>query len=394
MEKRILVYCWDSISEPMTIRAMKELGYGVLTFHKKMKDYHADAEFAQEFITFLHAEKPDMVFSYDYFPLLSMICQMNGIPYAAWIYDCPMYTLLSGTIGNACNRIFCFDEAYALRLQEMGAANVYHFPLGSDTKLYVNAIKECQKETEQNYRCDISFVGSLYNDEKNRLTNAPLGEYEAGYVEGLIRAQQKIYGYNLLYDSLPQEVATEIADKCGLKLGDAYMQDSVRMAADVIGMEVTSRERMDVLSLLAERFPVTLYSNSRLPDELGRKEKLKNKGTVDYAAEMPLVFHNSKINLNITSRTIETGIPQRVLDILACGGFCLTNWQKEIADLFEDGRELVMYTGMEDLMQKVEYYLAHDEETERIARARYEKVSRYFDIKARINELIECVDMP
>lgn len=80
----------------------------------------------------MQVKKPDLVFSYDYFPILSMICQMNGIPYAAWIYDCPQYTLLSQTIVNPCNHVFCFDEQYTQKIMGYGAVNVYHFPLAAD----------------------------------------------------------------------------------------------------------------------------------------------------------------------------------------------------------------------------------------------------------------------
>lgn len=397
--KKIAVYCWDSVCEPMTIRAMQELGYQVLTFSEKIRDYHADAVFAQKFIAFLHAQKVDMVFSYDYFPMISMICQMNGIVYASWIYDCPQYTLLSKTIINECNHIFCFDKAYAASLQASGAKAVYHFPLAADMNMYDSAKAAVDSSNpdgrrltdEKSYICDISFVGSLYNDEKNRMRVTEFSEYTAGYLEGVVRAQSKIYGYNLVADSLPEQVVKEIVDKCGLALGNLYLFDSVQMAADAVNMEVTARDRQDVLTSLAQYFDVTLYSNSKLPQELQNNPRLISKGTVDYQAEMPLVFHNSRINLNITSRTIESGIPQRVFDILACGGFCLTNYQPEIAELFEDGKELVMYTDIEDLLQKVEYYLIHEEERAQIAKAGYEKVRNCFSVKDRIAELINSI---
>lgn len=403
--KTILIYCWNSVCEPMTVRAMKEAGYQVLTFTEKMNDYHADAAFAQKFITFIHTQKVDVVFSYDFFPLISMICQMNHIPYAAWIYDCPQYTLLSKTITNDCNHIFCFDEAYAVRLQQLGAQKVCHFPLAADVEMYENVAQKtgieeapdgrrCSVDAvngQNQYSCDISFVGSLYNDEKNRLLSANLSDFTAGYVEGLMNVQARIYGCNMVKEALAPPIVEEMVEKCGLMLGDAYSFDPVQMAADVINMEITSRDRQDVLFALAEHFDVDLYSNSRLPEELAGKKHLHNKGTVDYHTQMPIIFHNSKINLNISSRTIETGVPQRVFDILACGGFCLTNYQKEIADLFEDGKELVIYTSLEDLLSKAEYYLTHEEERAAIARAGYEKVRRFFAIDQRIKVLLESI---
>lgn len=386
--KTILVYCWGSLSEQMAIKAMEEVGHQVVTISGKMKDYHADAGFAQKFMATLHAQKVDMVFSYDYFPLISMICEMNHVPYASWIYDCPQYTLLSKTTSNSCNHIFCFDELYTVRLQNAGAQHVYHFPLAADMDMYENARMDA---SEKQYACDISFVGGLYNGEKNRLLHTKLGEYAEGYVEGLLYAQKEICGYNLMAGALPKQVAEEIVQKCEIALSDAYEWDTIQMAADAVNMKLTARDREEVLWNLGQHFDVTLYSNSKLPDKLAENSRLICKGTVDYQAEMPLVFHNSKINLNITSRTIESGIPQRVFDILACGGFCLTNYQPEIAELFEDGVELVMYTDMEDLLQKAEYYLAHEEERQQIARAGYEKVKGSFSIRDRIVELINLI---
>ena len=388
MRNSVLIYSWGSVCEPMVINAFGELGYEVIVLKKEMKDYHADAEFARECIELIHKEKPDLVFSYDYFPLLSMICQMNELPYISWIYDCPMYTLLSKTIWNDCNYIFCFDEKYTEHLYKIGAKNVYHFPLAADLKLYERA----DKTREQEYSCDISFVGNFYNDSKNRLLSAKLEDYERGYIEGIIGAQMKVYGYNLVRDSLNEEVVQKIVEKCNVVLGENYLSEPAQLAADVISMEVTSRERQNVIGILSQYFDVTLYTTSKMPENLQQNEKLFVKGGVGYTSEMPLVFHNSKINLNISSRTIETGIPQRVFDILACGGFCLTNYQKEIAEFFEDGKEIVMYDSMEDLVRKTEYYLEHEEERKEIVRAGYEKVCTYFGIHKRVREMLEYVN--
>lgn len=237
--QKILVYCWGSICEDMVINAFRQQGYETFSFRKKMKDYHADAEFAKEFIELLHEEKPNLVFSYNYFPLISMICQMNQIPYASWIYDCPQYTLLSKTFFNDYNYIFCFDEIYTKYLMDMGGKKVLYFPLGCDVNLYSNV----EKSREDDYVSDISFVGNLYNNSKNRILHAQMEEYEKGYIEGLIRTQLRIYGYNFIKDSLSKEVAEKIIKECNLSLGENYNYDSMQLASDAIGMEVSSRER-------------------------------------------------------------------------------------------------------------------------------------------------------
>ena len=230
----------------------------------------------------------------------------------------------------------------------------------------------------------------MYNGEKNRLRRAEFTEYTRGYVEGLIKSQMLIYGYNLLADSLHPQVIEEIVDKCELKLSDHYISQSKQMAADAVGTEVTAREREQVIRTLSDRYSLTLYS-SYAAEEAVRGQYLLEKGYADYENEMPFIFHNSKINLNITSRTIQSGIPKRVLDILACGGFCLTNYQPEIAEYFEDGIDLVMYSGMADLVAKADYYLNHEEERIAIAEHGNRKVREEFDLKKRVAGMWEAV---
>lgn len=401
MGKKILLYRWGSLSEPGLEKVFKKNKIEYCTFIKKVKDYHADAKFAAEFLQVLHGEKVQAVFSYDYFPIISMLCEMNHIPYISWIYDCPMYTLYSKTITNEMNYILCFDEKYSMYLQQLGAKHCIHFPLAADSERLVEICNggmagktdadrnygSMKEQVQKKYSCDISFVGNLYNEKKNRLRNVTLSDYTKGYLEGVIEAQLKVYGYNFIRETLTEALVEEIVDKCQLQLGDMYYQDSLEMAANTIGMEVSARERERVLRVLGEYFDVDLYSGSKLPVSL-QGLKIHEKGFADYEKEMPHIFYNSKINLNITSKTIESGIPLRILDILSCGGFCLTNYQLEVAEYFVDGEDLVMYSSMEDLVEKVAYYLEHDEEREQIAGNGYEKLKKNHDLRMKVNEML------
>lgn len=107
-------------------------------------------------------------------------------------------------------------------------------------------------------------------------------------------------------------------------------------------------------------------------------EGVCNLGIASYTEKMPRVFHRSKINLNITLRSILAGVPLRVLDILAAGGFLITNYQSEIAEYFEDGVDLVIAGTPEEMVQKTAYYLEHDEERKAIAINGQKKVLENF----------------
>jgi spore maturation protein CgeB len=51
------------------------------------------------------------------------------------------------------------------------------------------------------------------------------------------------------------------------------------------------------------------------------------------------------------------------------GALYLTEDQPELAEYFEPGKEVLTYVDRQDLLDKVRYYLGHQEEAERIRRA-------------------------
>ncbi len=390
-KKTIMVYKWNAHGESALIKAMESLGVHVISFDKRLRDFHADAMFAAVFMNWIHYYKVAAVFSFDYFPLISSICEVNKIPYLAWIYDCPMYTLMSPTLSNSFNYIFCFDEAYTVRLQQEGAKNCFHFPLGVSVEGMEKAINRADEAERAKFRSDISFVGKFYNGSENYYRKVCFEEYTRGWLEGLIEAQRKIYGYNFVRESLPQKIIEEIIAKCDIYLGKLYRNEPSYLAADVINIEIAAREREDTVALASRERQVALYTPPDLPEKLASISDILNKGYADRETQMPLVFHESRINLNVTSRTIETGIPQRVLDILACGGFCLTGYQPEIDVFFKDGEELVMYTDGEDFLGKLRHYLENEQERSRIAQRGKEAVREKFSLIKRVKEMLEAV---
>lgn len=112
-------------------------------------------------------------------------------------------------------------------------------------------------------------------------------------------------------------------------------------------------------------------------------------GSVNHREEMPMVFKQSRINLNITLRSIKSGIPLRGFDILGAGGFLLSNYQPELLDLFVPDEDFVYYESREDLLQKVDYYLCHEDERQAIARNGHDKVAAKHTYRHRVREMLD-----
>ncbi|MFQ9895758.1 MAG: glycosyltransferase [Lachnospira sp.] len=97
-----------------------------------------------------------------------------------------------------------------------------------------------------------------------------------------------------------------------------------------------------------------------------------------------LFFHESKININITAKSIRSGLSLRIFDVLGCGGFLITNFQSELCNYFEIGKDLVTYDTPQDLVDKCSYYLTHEDERLEIAHNGYEKVKQFHTWEIRL----------
>ena len=148
-------------------------------------------------------------------------------------------------------------------------------------------------------------------------------------------------------------------------------------------------ERREILSYIGEHFPVDLYTYKQ--NSSFNPPGVTNKGPAEYFKEMPFVFKCSKINLNITLRSIQNGIPLRAYDILGCGGFLLSNYQTDLARHFVPDEDYVYYENREDLLKKIEYYLSHEDERSAIAQNAHDRVVREHTFDVRAGQIIEMV---
>jgi len=217
-----------------------------------------------------------------------------------------------------------------------------------------------------------------------------LETYEKGFIDALLNAQKNIYGVNFIENVLKAnpEVFQKIQQVCPVfARGDGIESAEWTLANYFLSRKVTAMERADIMELLGEYYNVNLYTVEKT-DIKG----VCNCGVADYNTIAPLVYANSKINLNISLRSIHTGIPLRAFDIMGCGGFMITNFQEDFLQHFEPDEEVVFYSSYEELLEKVEYYLKHDEERNRIARNAQQKVATEHTYLQRSQTMLSFVN--
>ncbi len=161
-----------------------------------------------------------------------------------------------------------------------------------------------------------------------------------------------------------------------LSIGDlgkkipSKMDPNIFLGARLFSRKLAFLERITIAKILS-KYDFRLYTGSS-GISLGNVNLLPK---LDYTNELPKAYHLSKINLNITLHSITSGVPLRVYDIMGVGGFMLTNYQPEIDELFTVGKDIEVYHTIEELEEKVIYYLSHDDIRLKIALNGYRTVS-------------------
>ncbi|MDY7001367.1 MAG: glycosyltransferase [Thermodesulfobacteriota bacterium] len=109
------------------------------------------------------------------------------------------------------------------------------------------------------------------------------------------------------------------------------------------------------------------------------------------------VFNAAKINLNLHSSVhpdelVSKGdfVNPRTFELAACKAFQLVDERALLPELFK-ADELVTFTDMEDLLQKIDHYLAHGDEREKIAKKSYERALAEHTYAARMQTLLDFI---
>lgn len=333
-------------------------------------------------------DKPDFVFSLNYYPVIAIACKACNVKYISWTYDSPYIQLYSLTIEYPTNYAFIFDKSEYIRLKNLGIDTVYYLPMAATTEAF-DKIK-LTDEDRLKYRADVAMIGSMYSEKKHRLTRhfSKIDDYTRGYINAIMQAQKHVFGFNLMEEALTPEIIENLQKSAPMfESGDGLETMPWVFSNYFLARELTSIERFEYLEALSKDYNVTLYTHEATPD----LPKVINKGSLDYYTEMPKAMKCAKINLNIALRSIVTGIPLRCMDILGCGGFLLTSYQADMLEFFEPDIDFVYYESKEDLVDKVGYYLAHNDERLKIADNGYKKARNYHTLCARFDTIEEIV---
>jgi spore maturation protein CgeB len=344
---KLLFWQWNSFCGRGIEKALEKLGVDHDSVYFHPASFEED-EKHRDFLDKALSKGYDALLSVNFSTEAARMCEKHGCLYFSWIYDCPVNIVDREPMKSEFCRLFFFDSMQAERASSMGM-KAFYLPLAADPSVFAAAASKGKSG-----KYDVSFVGNLYKSEYENYLK-PLDDYSRGYLEGIVRSQSNLpYGY-----LIPEVVTEELTEKLNAfyrAAGGSGAEISRRQLIYLLACETTGRARVTALKLLSGRFKTALWSSGK--DE--RLSSVEVNPYTDYYDGMPAVFASSKINLNISLKAIEAGIPLRVLDIISCGGFVLTDWKMDMEEFFIPGESIETYSSLEELYAKTDFYVRNE----------------------------------
>ncbi|MDO8490195.1 MAG: glycosyltransferase [bacterium] len=145
-------------------------------------------------------------------------------------------------------------------------------------------------------------------------------------------------------------------------------------ASDVAFAGSWDEEREYWISQLID-YEIKIWGNAWQSSSGNIREKWQGRPV--YGSELGKVCTSTKIVLNFIRKQNGDAHNMRTFEIPAYGGFLLSTRTQEQADFFEEGKEMAFFSSPQELREKIDYYLLHDNERSRIAHAGYQAVQKH-----------------
>lgn len=295
--------------------------------------------------------------------------KQNGVKRVCWIYD-RMYDLTQST-GNQYDLALTFDRKHVEYLLPIFGDRARFLPAATG----MNHIEILRKITPPT---PITFVGATglrrslsYINQNRSLTMQVMGIINRVIGSSWYLSPQELQD-QLFVETKPLAPSND----------ELFKRFVLQLAA--------SRLRVSFLSA-AQSFGLTVYGDGLW----GKREFSGNLissyagNSLDYKTETPDVYAASSININLFHPQIFEGVPMRVYDVLACGGFLLSQYRPVLEEQFTIGEDLDVFHTPNELAEKINYYLQHVDERKAIAQHGQQTVLQHHTYSHRLQKIVD-----
>jgi len=170
-------------------------------------------------------------------------------------------------------------------------------------------------------------------------------------------------------------------------------EERTTYGCDVCFVGTYEKPRAQCLERVAELpYGLKVWGNDW--DKLEHRSRLRGavQNHAVYGEEYAKRIVASSINLNFLKKANRDLVTTRSVEIPACGGFMLAERTAEHQALFEEGVEAEFFGGVEEMVEKIHYYMQHKDERRAIARrGRLRCLRSRYSNDERVKEMLDLV---
>ena len=383
-EKRAVV-CSGGLFVDDVSKALEGLGYTLYSLDVKRLS-------VEEISLTIRRFNPQVAFAINYTNGLAELFESHGVDLICWEVDPATDHLTPISTSSDHAYIFTYREANVEKFVKTGFKNVEYLPLASDTEK--RSQTRLSPEEHDIYHAKASFVGSSMIENAKSLRKIFLSQYKA-YRDGSDDAVEE--GNRLLEEIL--SVQRQNFSICVIPdLLDKYFPDFISYLFELPGAydpsilvgEIAAAEKRSNYIANLGNLGVKVWGDDgwRSTEQYG----VKYMGSAGHNYEINKIYSASSINVDINRLYQMDIIPMRIFDIMACGGFVLAEYSKELSNIFEIGKEVETYSTLDELVSKATYYLDYESEALEIAERGREAVLKNHTISGRVKHMLKaCV---
>lgn len=335
--------------------------------------------------------QPQLIASINYQNGMAEFCHHNHIPLLCWEIDPVLDMLKPLEAPSKSTYIFTYRKANAQAFKAAGFQQAEYLPLATNP--------ERRKPTplfqrdEERYAAPISFVGMSMKDQAQKNRSIFITQYQAyqqqapgqvpvasDILTDLLDEQALDYSIFII----PQGISEKLPDFVKFRQKMKYPEDLTILISEIAAHE----KRVNYLKALGHhRICVWGDEGFKCIESSGAHYS----GLAKHWSDLNKIYSNSRINIDIGRLYQQDIVTMRIFDIIACGGFVLAEWNDALSEMFIINEEIESYRHLDELQDKVTYYLRHPKKAQNIVRKGRERVLTDHTISSRLSYMLKAI---
>jgi spore maturation protein CgeB len=285
---------------------------------------------------------------------------------------------------------FIINRLFRLKVKKTSPDLVFIAKADNITHKSLYFIKSKFKQYLVNFYPDNPFCFWNGNSNSNILMSFPIYDSILIWSKMLVSTIESAGCRNVIY--FPFVYDNDVFSQ-EIKIID---EDHDKYKSDVCFVGTWEKDREIWLEDLCKAMPqldLAIWGND-WDSNLAKNSILRNKlkGHAVYGVKMIKAFRLSKIVLNFIRRQNMTSHNMRTLEVPASKAFLLTERTVEQAEeLFSEGESVACFISLDELVEKIDYYLNHNEERDKISKNSWEVVKKY-ELRKNLKNFINTIE--